>query len=272
MLNPNLMNLKKIFTCTVLFFTLTSYYSQILNIDRSIKADTTFKRVRGSFNFNFSNDKQKRNLIDFSNVTEVDFFLKNNYSFIFLTKSELSFNGLTVLENNGFFQLRFRDNDTRIIAPDVFTQYQWNGVQGLERRALLGINARINWMEKKKSDLYTGIGCFYELEKWNPFLGSYAFAQDSLSIVNRDLFRLNLTAKFALKLSKHIDFAGTTFVQFPLNSYFASPRWFFDSNLFFNVNKHLAFTLHYDHNYDAYRPLPIDNYYYSLTTGINIKF
>jgi hypothetical protein len=266
------MKFTKIYTFTLLLFTVFSYNSQVLNVDRAIKTDTIFRRIKGSFNFNFSNDKQKRNLVDFTNVSEVDVFLKNNYSFIFLTKSELAFNGLTVLENNGFFQLRFRDNDTRIVAPDVFMQYQWNGVQGLERRALLGMNARINWMEKKKSDLYTGIGCFYEIEKWNPFLGSYAFAKDSLNVVNRDLFRLNLTAKFALKLSKHIDFAGTTFVQFPLNSYFTSPRWFFDSNFSINVNKYLALTLHYDHNYDAYRPLPIDNYYYSLTTGINIKF
>jgi hypothetical protein len=264
--------MKKIYSFLIILLSVPSIYSQVLNVDRAIKSDTTFHRIKCSFNFNFSNDKQKRNLLDFTNVSEVDVFLKNNYSFIFLTKSELAFNGLTVLENNGFFQLRFRDNDTRTIAPDVFSQYQWNGVQGMERRALLGLNARINWMEKKKSDLYTGIGCFYEAEKWNPFLSSYAFTKDSLDIVYRNIFRLNLTAKFALKLTKHIDFAGTTYVQFPLNNYFTSPRWFFDSNLFFNVNKHLAFTLHYDHNYDAYRPLPIDDYYYSLTTGINVKF
>ena len=57
-----------------------------------------------------------------------------------------------------------------------------------------------------------------------------------------------------------------------LNNYFTSPRWFFDSNLFFTVNKHLEFTIHYDHNLDTYRPLPIDYYYYSISTGINIKF
>ena len=77
---------------------------------------------------------------------------------------------------------------------------------------------------------------------------------------------------FALKITKDIDFVGATFVQFPLNNQFTSPRWFFDSNLFFTVNKHLEFTIHYDHNLDTYRPLPIDNYYYSISTGINIKF
>jgi hypothetical protein len=254
-----------------LFFVGNSF-SQVLNIDREIESDSTFRRVRANFTFSFSNDKQKKNLVDFANVSEIDYFLKKKYLFVFLTKTELAFNGLTALENNGFFQLRFRDNDSRKISPDLFVQYQWNGVQGMERRSLVGINARMRWLEKRKSDLYTGIGVFYESEKWNPFLSSYAFSTASLGIVNRNLFRLNLTAKFALKITKNIDFAGATFVQFPLNSYFTEPRWFFDSNLFFSVNKHLEFTIHYDHNLDTYRPLPIDNYYYSISTGINIKF
>jgi hypothetical protein len=244
---------------------------QVLNIDREIENDTIFRRVRASFNLNFSNDKQKKNLIDFSNTSELDLFMKNKYMFIFLTQTELSLNGLTPLENIGFFQLRFRDNDSRKIAPDIFTQYQWNGVQGMEHRAILGCNARARWLEKKVSDLYTGLGIFYEYEKWNPFLSSFAFNQDSLNIAFRKMFRLNATVKFALKITDNIDFAGTTFVQFPLNNHFQTPRWFFDSNVYFNVNKHLGFTIHYDHNFDTYRPLPIDTYYYTISTGINIK-
>ena len=262
--------MKHLFLLFIIGFTSLSQ-AQVLNIDREIENDTTFRRVRASFNFNFSNDKQRRNLLDFSNSAEIDIFLKNNYLFVFLAQTELSLNGLQALENNGFFQFRFRDNDSRKIAPDLFTQYQWNGVQGMERRALIGANARFLWFEKKQSDLYTSFGVFYESEKWNPNLSSYAFQKDSANIVNRNLLRLNTSAKFAFKISKNIDFAGTTFVQFPLNSNFITPRWFFDSNLYFTVNKHLGFTIHYDHNFDTYRPLPIDNYY-SITTGIQLKF
>ncbi len=257
-----------IFSC---FFQLL-LNSQVLNIDREIENDTTFKRVRASFNINFSNDKQKRNLIDFSNASEIDLYLENKFLFIFLSQTELSLNGLQALENNGFFQLRFRDNDSRRVAPDLFAQYQWNGVQGMEHRTLFGTNARFRWLEKKQSDLYTTIGVFYESEKWNPFLSSYAFQSENLSIVNRNLFRLNTSAKFALKITQNIDFAGTSFVQFPLNKHFLTPRWFFDSNLFFTVNKHLGFTIHYDHNFDTFRPLPIDNFYYSMSIGIQLKF
>jgi hypothetical protein len=248
-----------------------SSQAQVLNVDREIELDTTFRPVRASLNFNFSNDKQKGNLIDFSNTSEIDFFLKNKYMFVLLSHTELTLNGLQVLENNGFFQFRFRDNDSRKIAPDFFTQYQWNGIQGMEHRAVAGSNVRINWMENKESDLYTSVGIFYEYERWNPFLSSYAFQTDSLQIINRNLARLNTAVKFAFKITKNIDLAGITFVQFPLNQYFLSPRWFFDSNLNFTVNKYIGFLIHYDHNFDTYRPLPIDSYYYTVSIGINIK-
>jgi hypothetical protein len=58
-------------------------FSQVLNIDREMGSDSVFKKVRASFNFNFSNDKQKRNLVDFTNVSEIDYFLQNQYCLIF---------------------------------------------------------------------------------------------------------------------------------------------------------------------------------------------
>lgn len=245
--------------------------SQVLNIDRNIEQDTLVKKIRGSFIFSFSGDKQKKNIIDFSNTSELNFFVKKNRVFIFLGNSEFTFNGIQILENNGFFQFRFRDNDTRKIYPDLFTQYQWNGIQGMQYRALAGINARIRIMEKKQSDLYTSIGVFYEAEKWNPFLGAYSFAKDSLSIVTRNIFRLNFVIKFALKISKSIDFSGTSFLQFPLDNHFLNPRWYFDCNFNFELTKKLSFILNYNHNLDYYRLLPIESYYYNVLLGIQLK-
>ena len=110
-----------------------------------------------------------------------------------------------------------------------------------------------------------------ELENWNTNLSSYAYSNDLLIKVKRELIRLNTSAKFAFKLGDKIDFAGVNFVQFPINSNFLKPRWAFDSNLYFEMSKKLNFILHYDHNYDVYRVLPIDNYYYNVTLGIQVK-
>lgn len=265
--------MKKTVRIIILFSFLSSFLNgQVLNIDRENGTDTIFKKFKFATFFSFSSDKQKNNLIDFFNQSEFDYFDKNNRVLIFLNQIETSFSGLTALENNGYFQIRFRDNDSRKIYPDYFSQFQWNGIQGLESRFLLGCNLRYRLLEKKSSDLYLSSGVFYEDEKWNPFLSEFAFNIDnSLGIVNRKLIRFNLASKFAFKISKRIDFTGVSFFQFPINSFFDKPRWFFDSNLFYEVNQVVSLELHYDHNFDTYRPLPIDKYYYNLTLGVNIN-
>jgi len=248
-----------------------SLNAQVLNVDRENGQDSTKKKFLASFTASFSSDKQKNKFIEFSNTAELDYFLKNNYFFILLNQTDIAYNGKSTIENNGFVQLRFRDNDTRFIAPDAYTQFQWNGILGLESRAVVGINARINCLEKQKSDLYVSIGSFYEMERWNTRLSSYAYKVETNTFVYREMFRLNAVAKFAIKIGKKIDFVGVSYLQFPLNGNYYKPRWIFDSNVYFEVSKHLNFVVHYDFNYDDYRPLPIDHFYYSLNLGIQIK-
>jgi len=249
---------------------------QILNVDRQNIKDTAFKRYRFYLNLGFSLDKQKKNLVEFNSQAENDFYFKKK-PIVWITHANIdaSFNGAYVLENNGYVQMRLRDNDSRRLYPDYFIQYQWNGVWGLQSRALAGCNARFRFFENKKDDLYAGIGFFYEYEKWNPFLTSFAFSQDSVNVVYRSLPRLNLTAKTAFHLKDGIDISGSTFIQFPLNEQFANfmnPRWFIDLKLYFTITKHFAVVINYDHNFDAYRPLPIDTYYYNANVGFQLKW
>ena len=246
-------------------------HAQVLNVDRENGQDSTKKRFLASFTGSFSSDKQKNKFVEFSNSTELDYILKNHYFFVLLNQTDIAFNGKSTIENNGFVQLRFRDNDTRLIAPDAYTQFQWNGIWGLESRSLAGLNARINCLEKKKSDLYFSIGAFYEMERWNTQLTSYAYNTDGVNFVYREMLRLNTVTKFAFKIGKKIDFAGISYIQFPLNNNFLKPRWVFDSNLYFEFSKNLNFLIHYDFNYDDYRPLPIDQFYYSLNFGVQVK-
>jgi hypothetical protein len=255
-----------------ILFSISIIHSQVLNIDRENGQDSVKRKSQAAFMFSFSSDKQKKNIIDIANTSEFALFFKKQLTTIFLSQVELSMNGPQVIENNGFFQLRFRDNDSRKFYPDFFAQYQWNGILGLEKRGLIGVNGRFNFFEKRESDFYASVGVFSENERWNPSLSSFAFFDSSLVSVSRNLFRLNLSSKFALKINKKIDIAGSTFVQFPFNSNFKNPRWFFDTNIFFKIDDHWNFVIHYDHNFDRYRPLPIDDYYYNFTFGAQIKF
>lgn len=249
--------------------------AQILNIDRENGQDSISRKQLLSVNLDLSLDKQQNNLIELSSQFEYDRFFKNDQVLVFLFNSDASLNGSIVLENNGYFQTRLRNNDKKRLAPDFYTQYQWNGVLGLQNRALAGCNARFKFWDDRTDDLYMSLGIFYEIEKWNPNLGSYAFEVQTTDIVLRQIPRLNYSVKTAFKITKGIDFAASAFLQFPMNdafTHFTKPRLFVSSNLNFEVNKHLSFLLHFDQNLDYYRPLPIDPFYYNLNFGIQLKW
>lgn len=251
------------------------FFGQVLNIDRENGQDTIPRKFSAAIGLDFSSDKQRNDFVELSSSTELDFFLKNNHLLILFGQVDMAFNGENVIENNGYFMARFRDNDKKRIYPDLFAQYQWNGVLGMQSRALGGANARVKLFEREDIDGYTSVGIFYEDEIWNTALGSYAF--DTLGgnlLVQRKLFRLNTHAKLAFELSEKIDFAMSHYIQFPLNekmSFIDQPRWFMNSDLFFEVNKNISFNIHYDHTIDYYRALPIDLYYYNLNLGIQIN-
>ena len=155
-----------------------------------------------------------------------------------------------------------------------FILYQWNGITGLQNRALAGMNARFKFWDDRKDDLYVSAGLFYEYEKWNPFLSNYAFGGVDLNQIERNLIRFNFSVKTAFQLTKGIDLTAISYIQSPLNAgvqNILNPRWSMDSQVNFQMNKHLLFTIKYNFNLDYYRPLPIDSFFYSLTFGVRIQ-
>lgn len=255
-------------------FLSVSARAQVLHIDRENTADTARGKNILAWRFNLDIDKQKRNLLEFGNALEYAHKGKKNKLLIVLLATDASFNGKAILENNGHVQIRRRDNDSKRVAPDYYMQYQWNGILGLQSRALAGCNARWNLRDKEGSDLYVSAGAFYEYEKWNPALSAYAFDTAFTQTVRRSLPRINFSGKTAFQLTDNIDLAALTFLQFPITrelSNLDQPRWFIDFNLNFDLLKHLTLILHYDHTMDFYRPLPVDVYFYALHLGVQLK-
>jgi hypothetical protein len=253
---------------------ISNCFGQILAIDRETGLDSVSQRYKGIIDLAFSADKQRKNIVELTQQSEFDWALQKTNVLIVLTHTDFVFNGPNVLENNGYFQIRYRDNDTKKLAPDYFVQYQWNGITGLQNRALAGMNARFRFWDDRKDDLYASAGLFYEYERWNPFLSNYAFGGIDLIEVERRLIRLNFSIKTAFQIAKGIDFSAISYLQSPLNAGFKNtmnPRWALDSQLNFQINKNLVLNLKYNFNLDDYRPLPIESFFYSLTFGVRIQ-
>ena len=87
--------------------------AQILNVDRENGQDSIPRKQLFSWNVSFSSDKQKKNLLELTNIAEYDRFLKKDRLLVMLLNTDASFNGKAILENNGYFQMRLRDNDKK---------------------------------------------------------------------------------------------------------------------------------------------------------------
>jgi hypothetical protein len=155
-------------TIFVLLFFTTSAFSQILNVDRVNKdEDTIFRKWRSLVGVSLSSDKIKKSLLDVSSNIEINRFFLNDYVLVASFINDVTLNGNEVLQNEGYAQLRYRDNDKHEWSNETFLQYQWNGALGMEYRKVLGSNIRKKIIEKQQVDLYAGLGIFYEAEQWN---------------------------------------------------------------------------------------------------------
>lgn len=245
---------------------------QVLNLDRIISRDSLQSKWLGFTTVNFSSDKIRKNFLDGSINAELSRFFKNDYFLVGVLTYDFSVNGSTILQNDGFAQLRYRDNDKHEWSNESYLQYQWNGPLGMEFRQVLGSNLRKRFFEKKRIDLYSGLGVFIEKERWNWNGVINSSDLEAKPTRNRTLFRLNHYWKMAYKLNDQLDLSAISYVQFPMNANFQNARWFMDINLFLKMSKTLNFVIHWDHTYDGFRLVPIDYFFYSLNFGIQLKW
>lgn len=265
-------NLLSIVTIFIVVFCSSNLHSQVLNVDREGLDNEPKKSLMFISDFSFSSDKNKDDLFDIQSKTEITNFFKNNYLLIGMFNYDLTKNGSDVLQNEGYAQVRFRDNDTRVISNESYIQYQWNETLGMDFRKLLGSNIRIKVAEKSSYDIYTGTGIFYEMEEWN-----YGGVRDiDLELfpdhVHQNLFRLNHYWKGAYKINENIDISGVSYFQFPMNNDLLNLRWYLDVNTNVKMTKNSSFLIHYDYTFDNYRVVPIAKYFYSLNFGIRLKW
>lgn len=250
-----------------------SLNAQILFVDRETGSDSLNKPLYYCLNASFANDKQKNNLLSFTQNSELSYINPKHILYLMYLQNDIELNGTRYLENNGMFQLRMRDNDTRSWFPDAIAQVQWNGIWGLDYRYTVGTSLRKKINDINTLDAYISAGIFYEIEKWNS--KGVTFAYNTLTLperIYRNIWRFNLHFKTAFKPNRFSDIVCINYLQFPIQNQFFKPRWVSTFNWYFNVNENLNFVLAYDHNYDAFRPFPIDVFYYGIAIGIQAKW
>ncbi len=260
-----------VFVCVIL--QLHTVKAQILNIDSELKDSMDKKRyllISGTF----SHDKQKRSINDLTSGIEFVQKLKNRYVLVLVGQTNVVLSGKEIIQNEGYFQWRYRDPDIRKTSMEGYVQFQWNGLWGMEQRALAGANIRQRILDKKSGDFYVGVGGFYETETWN-----YKGVEDASKIplnpeaVTFNRFRINTYFKTAKKLFKNCDIVAESFIQANATSIINNPsiRWFMLGKINYQLSEKFLLTLNYDHIYNQSPPVPIKRMYSGYSLEMNIK-
>lgn len=256
----------------LLFMCLSSIsQAQILNVDRNQGSDSTGKRFFAVIGISASADKQKKELVDVSNAIDLTYMLPRKLVSVFKASTDFTTNGSDIIQNSGFFHFRIRDDDYRKLYPEVFSQYQWNGVLGMEKRILLGSNMRWKAIDKDANKMFMGLGLMFESERWN-YNGVPSIANpDSFPEVSAEKYRLNHYVKWSWRISEKTDFVLANFTQMP-TGYLLKPRIATNATINFSMFKWLGLALSYDSIYDTDPPVPISRHYYSLKGQLNLVF
>jgi hypothetical protein len=249
-------------------------FGQILNLDRTIEVDTSHnnkKKYAAIVSASINTVQQKYSFIDGNLGYDFTHYLPKNYILVLSGKADLTKSGSQVLNNVGYAHLRFRDNDTRILSPEPFLQYQWNTTLGLLQRYLAGCNLRVCIYNRSKADIYYGGGVMYESEHWNyeGVTDPYYYGYDT--VIKNNNYKTNQYIKASISISNSCDLVTAIFLQNKISDFVNTYRLSNYTSLNLRVSRKLFFSISGDVAYDSNPVVPINKINYTLVSSLSIK-
>ena len=249
--------MKNFITLCALFF-FFSGTAQILNVE-SLRKVTDTSGWSGSASVNFS---LKRNVNDFVTVSSgihIQYKMKKH---LVLFKNDVSFQKIEGenFDNSLVSHLRYNYRFHDRIAWEVFTQGQYNKVNLINFRGLLGTGPRIKLTNSENYKFYLGTLAMFEYEE----------VDDGVTPLQRNL-RGSSYLSFSLYPTERISMVSTTYYQ-PLFKQFIDYRISSESSLLVEMFTNFALKTTYRFIYDAVPAVGIPNSQYEFTTGITYSF
>ncbi len=243
----------------VIVFCIPLYTSaQILNAE-SLRKVTDTSGWSGAASINFA---LKRNVNDFTiigNKIHLQYkmkkhlvLFKNDIDFLKIEDKDLTNAGITHLRHNYRFHKR--------IAWEVFTQGQYNKINKITFRGLIGTGPRWKLTTSENYKCYLGTLVMYEYEE----------TDDNFTPLQRD-FRGSAYLSFSLYPTDRITLVSTTYYQ-PLFRSVSDYRVSSQSSLLVDLFGNFALKTSYTFIYDAFPASGIPNSQYDLSSGVTYTF
>lgn len=157
--------MKNITILFFLFFTIVQFHAQIINIEEKRYKDAE-EGLQGNIDFNFK----------FTQNTNSIWQLSNNISLLYRKKklTHLLLNNITLVRSNSndlvnygyaHYRLIHMISEIRFIKWESYTQIQYNSVQKIKQRTLVGSGLRFKIINKDSLQFNYGWSLMYEYEE-----------------------------------------------------------------------------------------------------------
>lgn len=232
--------------------------------------DTT-QHIRGSLTPAFKLQTQKELLVELENTADLA-FRYHGHSLTFANRFELSRFGEEVLLSGGYVYGKFRQEKERRFMLEYYGQVHWAEARGMERKYAAGVNARWGIFQQERLALYTGIGPFYEYERWNYKAVPDDRLPNDLLPEERELLKVGAYVGYKQWVLKDLLLDISVYYQQRPEVFFDAPRFGSSSRIGVQLNRYLQLALIYQNIHDAAPVVPIDPWFHKVIATVTVTF
>jgi len=214
-----------------------SAYSQIVNIE-NMRLASKQEGFTGSIDLNLNFTMNTVQLLQIGDRVRIGYNKKKHHFLLLTDHSFISTKDVSIV-NLGFEHVRYNYSfkDSGYVRLEIFEQAQFNKIQKINLRFLLGAGLRFHLLDEEHYQLNFGTGLMAEYEE----LIDYGISRDILS---------NNYFSFDGQFSDHVGMNNITYLQ-PKLIDFGNYRLSNETQIRFTINKHLTYRIIYSLTHDS---------------------
>lgn len=232
-------------------------FSQIVNIEDQ-RQNAPEMGLSGQADFNFNINKNTTVLYQLGNRIQAR-YREDEHLFLFFNEINLVKADGEDFVNGGFQHLRYNKILSEKFRWEAFTQSQYNGVQKIDWRYLLGAGPRFTLLNTDSLAINTGVLTMFEYEQLKEGLGSEATV------------RLSAYLSFKYDITKNMNLSSTTYYQ-PKVWNFKDYRISNETTFNISLTNKLSLKVIYTLVYDSRPAFEVPETIYNLKNAISYKF
>ncbi|MFD1188475.1 DUF481 domain-containing protein [Pontibacter rugosus] len=253
-------------------------HAQILNVERARVDRDSANYFTGKAGMSFSmfnrnaGKDNPNNYLQFTMNGDVayisarhSYLLLNYYNYLLVNYDSKELRN--TVASTGYSHFRANFERKKRLSYELFTQLQADKARGLELRTLAGGGLRFRLLKAESSGIYLGSGLMQEHEEWEE-------PDEESQIIVSDLIKSTNYLSMRAKLNANVTVDGITYYQVGYAD--SIEKWrnrvSGDVSLQFKLNNRLTFKVNFTCTYEDEPIVPITNFVYTLSNGLQVQF